>query len=101
MSRFPKPRWILSRALMHIDARRIKDLFRQHPNVKLCVSGHIHLNDKVEYSGVTYVSNPAVSAAWWTGPMQEFENGYGIIDLFADGTFATQTATFGWTVPTG
>jgi 3',5'-cyclic-AMP phosphodiesterase len=94
--KFPKPRWGVSRALMHLDARRIKELFKKHPNVKLAVSGHIHLRDRVEYLGVTYLCNPAVSAGWWRGPMQEFSNSYTIIDLFADGSFDYQVVDFGW-----
>ena len=95
-AKFPKPKWGLSRALMHVDARRIKDLFSKHPNVKLCVSGHIHLTDEVEYLGVTYICNPAVSAGWWVGPMQEFGNGYTVIDLFDDATFTHQSVDYGW-----
>ena len=96
-ARFPKPRWGFSRALMHVDARRIKDLFKRHPNVKLALSGHIHLRDRVDYLGVTYLCNPAVSAGWWRGPMQEFGNAYAVLDLFADGTFDHQVVDFGWT----
>lgn len=94
--KFPKPRWSVSRALLHIDARRIKELFKKHPNVKLAVSGHIHLRDRVDYLGVTYLCNPAVSASWWHGPMQEFNNAYTILDLFADGSFEHQCIDFGW-----
>ena len=95
-SKFPKPKWGLSRALMHVDARRIKDLFHKHPNVKLAVSGHIHLRDRVDYLGVTYLCNPAVSAGWWRGPMQEFGNSYTILDLFDDGTFDYNVVDYGW-----
>lgn len=94
--KFPKARWGVSRALLHIDARRIKDLFKKHPNVKLAASGHIHLRDRVDYLGVTYLCNPAVSAGWWRGPMQEFANAYTIIDLFSDGTFEHNVVEFGW-----
>jgi Icc protein len=46
--------WEVPAALMHIDARRLKDLFNKHPNVKLCLSGHLHLVDRADYCGVTY-----------------------------------------------
>jgi 3',5'-cyclic AMP phosphodiesterase CpdA len=79
--------WVLPRQWMHLDARRIKDLFRKHPNVKLCLSGHIHLRDRVDYNGVTYLCNGAVAGNMWHGANQECEPGYGLIDLHEDGTF--------------
>ncbi len=81
---------------MHIDARRIKDLFLKHPNVRLCLSGHIHLVDRVEYLGVTYLCNGAVSGGWWKGANQECNPGYGLVDLYDDGTFENRYVEFPW-----
>jgi 3',5'-cyclic AMP phosphodiesterase CpdA len=88
--------WQVPAAWMHIDLRRIKDLFARHPNVKVCLSGHLHLVDRVDYCGVTYLCDGAVCAAWWNGPYQECEPGYALVDLYADGTFERQYVTFGW-----
>lgn len=79
--------WMVPGEWMHLDARHIKDLFRQHPEVKLCLSGHIHLIDRVEYLGVTYCCNGAVSGNYWEGPMQEHPPAYALVDLYPDGTF--------------
>lgn len=88
--------WQIPGAWMHIDARRIKDLFRKHPNVKTCLSGHIHLIDEVLYNGVKYVCNGAVSAGWWGGDYQECTYGYGLLDLFDDGTVENQYVLYPW-----
>ncbi len=88
--------WNVPGSWMHIDARRIKDLFFKHPNVKVALSGHIHLVDRVDYLGVTYLCNGAVSAGWWKGPNQECLNGYGVVDLFTDGSFDESYETFDW-----
>lgn len=88
--------WQVPGAWMHIDARKIKDLFRKHPNVKLAISGHIHLVDRVDYLGVTYLCNGAVSGGWWGGNYQEFGPGYAVIDLFDDGSFGHEFIEFGW-----
>ena len=88
--------WAVPGAWMHIDARRLKDLFRLHPNVRLCLAGHIHLLDRVEYLGVTYLCNGAVCGGWWKGPYQECANGYAIVDLFADGGFTSTYHTYPW-----
>ncbi len=73
---------------MHNDHQRIKDLFFQHRNVKLCLSGHVHYIDSVEYLGVKYLCNGAVSGNWWRDPivLDEFPPVYTIIDLYTDGT---------------
>lgn len=88
--------WNISASIMHIDARRVKDLFRKHPNVKLCLSGHLHLVDRVDYLGVTYLCNGAVCGGWWKGSHQECEPGYGVIDLHPDGRIDNQYVTYGW-----
>ena len=61
-------------------------MFKGH-NVRLLASGHIHLVDRVEYLGMTFVCDGAVSGAWWNGANQEFTEGRGVIDLWHDGSF--------------
>lgn len=90
--------WRVPAAWMHIDLRRIKDLFARHSNVKLCLSGHLHLVDRVDYAGVTYLCNGAVCGGWWNGSYQECEPGYALVDLYADGSFERNYVTYGWKV---
>jgi len=80
-------KWEILGGEMHTDISKIATLFYKHPNVKLCPSGHIHLRDKVVYNNVTYLCNGAVSGAWWEGNKRETAPGYGLIDLYADGSF--------------
>jgi len=89
--------WHVPGATMHIDGRKTKDLFVKHTNVKLCISGHIHLVDRVDYNGVSYVCNGAVSGNWWRGNFQETPPGYALIDLFDDGTWHREYMHYGWT----
>ncbi|TWT45541.1 3',5'-cyclic adenosine monophosphate phosphodiesterase CpdA [Phycisphaerae bacterium RAS1] len=88
--------WVVSGSVMHRDARRLKNLCRKHANVKLACSGHLHLVDRVDYLGVSYLCNGAVSGGWWKGANQECEPGYAMIDLFADGGFESQYVEYGW-----
>jgi 3',5'-cyclic-AMP phosphodiesterase len=82
--------WAVPGAWMHVDARRLKDLFRAHPNVRLCLSGHVHLADDVTYLGVRYCCNGAVSGGWWQGAYQEFGPAYAVVDFYADGSADNQ-----------
>lgn len=88
--------WVIPGSWMHIDARRIKDLFKKHPNVKGCLSGHMHLVDEVLYLGVRYLCNGAVSAGWWGGDYHEFTYGYGLVDLYEDGSIDNQYVLYPW-----
>ncbi len=82
---------------MHTDYRRIRQLFREHPNVKLAVSGHLHLQERIDFGGVSYLCNGAVSGGWWKGKnMNECDNGYALVDLYDDGSFDSQYVHYGW-----
>ena len=87
------------RMTYHQDAKRIVDLFKRHANVKLCLSGHLHLTEQIEYSGVTYVCGGAVSGNWWKGKHHGTEEGYAIVDLYDDGSFDWQYVDYGWSPP--
>ena len=83
-------KWVMLGGDMHTDVSKIVRLFYRYPNVKLCLSGHIHLREKLVYNNVTYLCNGAVSGAWWQGNRRETAPGYGLIDLYADGSFNEQ-----------
>jgi 3',5'-cyclic AMP phosphodiesterase CpdA len=81
----PNGDWKLSRALLHTDARKIKDLFKKHSNIKACLSGHIHLQDEVNYLGIKYYCNGAISGNWWNGAFQDFAPAFALFDFHNDG----------------
>ncbi|HTF20356.1 MAG TPA: metallophosphoesterase [Chryseolinea sp.] len=85
---------------MHLDHQRIKNLFFKHRNVKLCISGHVHYVDSIEYLGVKYQCNGAVSGNWWRDSfvLDEFPPVYSIIDLFDDGTSECQSIYYQYQV---
>lgn len=76
----------IQRNLMHSDFFQLKQLFLKYPNIRVCIGGHIHLQDELEYLGVKYYCNGAVSGGWWKGPYQEFEPAYAVMELFDDGS---------------
>ncbi len=81
---------------MHMDSPKIIELFDQYPNIKLCLSGHIHLHERVLYNGVTYISNGAVSGNWWKGMRYKTDNGYALVNLYDDGSFDDEYVSYGW-----
>jgi 3',5'-cyclic-AMP phosphodiesterase len=87
-------RWEVPGSWMHTDSKKISELFDDYKNVKLAVSGHIHLTDKVDYNDVTYCCNGAVSGRWWSGKYQHTKAGYAIIDLYDNGSFTNQYVNY-------
>ena len=83
--------------LMHLDSKEIHTLLREAGNVRLCLSGHVHINDRAEYDGITYISSGAVSSGWWKEVhLDRFDYGYALLDLFADGSFDYRYVPYGW-----
>ena len=93
--RIGETEWNVPDSWMHHDAHAIVDLLDEH-NVKLAISGHIHLVDRCAYRGTTYICDGAVSGNWWKGPLAQFPEGYGVIDLYPDGRFEHEYVTYGW-----
>lgn len=77
----------------------VKKIFDAHPNVKVSISGHIHLLDRYDFNGVSYLCNGAVCGNWWNGRLQDFEPGFVVMDLFPNGSFEQQFIKWGWTKP--
>lgn len=91
-------RWKISGSNLHSDAKQLKDLFHKYSHVKVALSGHIHLIDKVEYAGVSYYCNGAVSGAWWGGNCQEFPPSFSVINLYEDGSSDRELYFYNWKV---
>ncbi|HEV7781687.1 MAG TPA: metallophosphoesterase [Chitinophagaceae bacterium] len=77
---------MIKRNLMHTDFFTLKKLFAKYPNIKACISGHIHLQDEVDYLGIKYYCNGAVCGNWWSGAFQEFDPAYAVMEFYDDGS---------------
>ncbi|HLF45625.1 MAG TPA: metallophosphoesterase [Chitinophagaceae bacterium] len=75
----------IQRNLMHTDFLSLKKIFQKFSNIKVCISGHIHLQDEVNYLGIKYYCNGAVSGNWWNGSFQEFAPAYALLEFHDDG----------------
>lgn len=89
---------------MHSDYKKLKTLFYRHRDkIKVCLSGHNHLQDSAVYNGVHYCCNGAVSGFWWgkgdeksAAPYyyEETAPGYAILQLYADGRVENRYYTY-------
>jgi 3',5'-cyclic AMP phosphodiesterase CpdA len=80
----------------HLDIMRFIEIFNKNKNIKVCLSGHIHLLDKVWYNDVSYLCNGAASGFWWEpgddgkSSYKQTVPGYSILNLYSDGSFDDQ-----------
>jgi 3',5'-cyclic-AMP phosphodiesterase len=87
--------WRISRALLMTDARKILQLFSQYNNIRCCLSGHIHLQDEVNYKGIQYFCNGAVSGNWWNGAFKGFDPAYALFRFYRDGRVERNIVSYG------
>ena len=80
-----KKNWNIPNNSLHADAGELTALFYQYPNVKACLSGHIHMIDHVNYLGVDYYCNGAVSGSWWKGSHHQFPPSISMMNFYDDG----------------
>jgi len=82
----PNGDWRISRALLMTDARKLIQLFSDYKNIRCCLSGHIHLQDMVEYKAIQYFCNGAVSGNWWKGDFKGFAPAFAQFRFNKDGS---------------
>lgn len=88
--------WTIPVSRMMADWADIRNFFRTRTNVKCCISGHLHQLDHIEFEGVQYMCNGAVSGAWWKGKRNMCDCGYALLDLYDDGTVRRTYVEYGW-----
>jgi 3',5'-cyclic AMP phosphodiesterase CpdA len=80
------------------NAHQLRKLLAPH-NVKLILQGHLHVNERIVVSDLTYITTGAVCGNQWKGPrFGEFPEGYGVITIRGD-RFEYAYRTYGWKAP--
>jgi 3',5'-cyclic-AMP phosphodiesterase len=78
------------------NGKEVLDLFKGY-NLKLVLQGHLHTVEDIFIDGIHFITGGAVSAAWWTGPNKEFEEGFMLI-FIKNGDFSWKYIDDGWDV---
>lgn len=73
---------------IHADAYKLVELMQEYPQVKLCLSGHMHMVDRVDYKNISYVCCGSLCGMWWSLPVYKGHHaGNMFVDLESYGTF--------------
>ncbi len=61
--------------LVHQVRGELLNLYREHPNVKRCLSGHTHLTERTDISGLSFINRGGVCGQRWKGNDAHTEEG--------------------------
>jgi len=89
----------LDSAAVVVNAKQVLEKFADH-NLRLVLQGHLHVVEEIIFRDTHYITGGAVSAAWWTGPRDGFEEGFLVIDTRGS-NFTWRYEDYGWTAKTG
>ncbi|MFV0248835.1 MAG: metallophosphoesterase family protein [Tenacibaculum sp.] len=76
-----------AKLLVNKDFKKINSLIN-NPKLKLCLSGHLHMNEDINYSKTRYISCNALSGAKWKGSFLGFPPAYFLIDFYSNGSIS-------------
>lgn len=67
-------------------------------DVRAVLSGHIHVVERIDLMDHSFLCLGSVSGQQWMGPRLDMgtAEGFGVLDLSADGSFEWSYETFGW-----
>jgi 3',5'-cyclic-AMP phosphodiesterase len=89
----------ISDSIVVQNSSEIVQVLEKHP-VKLVLQGHTHINERVHWKGIDFITTGAVSGNWWKGPRLGFDEGYAVLDF--DGPNVNwKFETFGWKADAG
>lgn len=98
------------------DLWRMVDLFHRHGNVKIALSGHVHVDECTDMLGTSHISGGAVCGSWWkprevvaAGATARAKSdgldiirppradpGFMVLDLYPDGRFTQRYELLPW-----
>lgn len=77
-----------------INSDEVIHLFEGH-NVLGVLQGHTHINERVEWKGVPYITSGAVCGNWWQGTRMGTPEGFTVVTV-ANNKLTTRYETYGF-----
>jgi hypothetical protein len=65
-------------------------------NIRAVLAGHLHFKEEITRKGLRLINSGAVCGNYWKGPMYGCPEGFGVVDLGADGSVKFDYRTYGW-----
>ncbi len=77
-----------------VNSDEVIQLFEGH-NILAVLQGHTHINERVEWRGVPYITSGAVCGNWWKGVRLGTPEGFTVVSL-RGGKLTTRYETYGF-----
>jgi len=90
-----EPQYHLPKSLVCTNADKLFQDIPRH-NIRAVLAGHLHRFEKLEMNGVHFINSGAVCGNYWKGPASGCLEGFGVVDLGADGTVTFDYRNYGW-----
>jgi len=65
-------------------------------NIRAVLAGHLHFYEELDLNGVKVFNSGAVCGSYWKGPNHGCPEGFGVVDLGADGSVKFDYRPYGW-----
>lgn len=92
------PEWrSLGSAIVVQNSAEVVGILEKYP-VKLVLQGHTHINERVNWKGIDFITTGAVCGDWWKGPRLGFPEGYAVVDVNGD-QVSWRFESYGWHSP--
>ncbi len=88
----PEP--VAAKSTAFINGPAVIKLFEGH-NVLGVLQGHTHINERIEWHGIPYITSGAVSGNWWKGIRMGTPEGFTVVEV-ADNKLTTRYETYGF-----
>lgn len=93
-SYIPEPKPGAYSAWTVANSEEVIENFYDH-NVLGVLQGHTHINERVVWRGVPYITSGAVCGNWWHGPRMGTPEGYTVVSVHG-GKLSTRYETYGF-----
>jgi hypothetical protein len=81
--------------LVCTNGKAVVDEMAGH-NIRAVLAGHLHFQEQLDHHGVPIINCGAVCGNYWKGPNHGCPEGFGVVDLGADGSVKFDYRTYGW-----
>jgi predicted phosphodiesterase len=73
----------------------LTEMFPGH-DVRAVLCGHLHHYESLKIGGIPFVNSGAVCGSYWKGPMMGCPEGFGVVDVAANGAVKFDYRAYGW-----
>jgi 3',5'-cyclic-AMP phosphodiesterase len=77
-----------------VNSREVLDAFAGH-RLLAVLQGHLHIEERFQHDGVTFITGGSICGQWWRGPWQGTPEGFGVLSLHPD-RVDWQYLPYGW-----